>query len=481
MSFTDSLFRNSFWSYDTHEVVLRRLSDIYTPSTDTPPPPVQRQSRFSISSDEDHPTSSGSDNAVTSPLSQGLQWMAHLDKALPPIPRAYTLARQQRRHVSVRSSGSNAIDEISWPLPPGAKPPPPPPPKAPVYTADKMSRVRVWLFVSTICMAQLCARGFMISATSFHNRLIRALEAGIGQTLAILREIGVSFGVNNTSDLIWVLAGYSLAIGTFILIAGRLGDTYGYKRLFLAGFVWSAVWSAVSGSAIHSTHTLFIVSRVFHGLGAALSLPNGLALLGVTYPPGKQKAMVFTLVATTAPIGIIVGAVSASLFALAWWPLTYWTFALALLIIPGVGYFVIPTAAQKNETPKDLRAAISELDIPGAITGVSALVLISFAWNQAPLVGWEEPYLWITLIVGILLAILFVLIENYYAPKPLIPFFALSSDVSFILVAGACGWSCFGIWVSYTWQFVENIRGVSPLLVCREPNYGEQLLISAHI
>ncbi|KAI2621906.1 MFS general substrate transporter [Hypomontagnella submonticulosa] len=309
-----------------------------------------------------------------------------------------------------------------------------------------MSRVRVWLFVSTICMAQLCA------------------QAGIGQTLAILREIGVSFGVNNTSDLIWVLAGYSLAIGTFILIAGRLGDTYGYKRLFLAGFVWSAVWSAVSGSAIHSTHTLFIVSRVFHGLGAALSLPNGLALLGVTYPPGKQKAMVFTLVATTAPIGIIVGAVSASLFALAWWPLTYWTFALALLIIPGVGYFVIPTAAQKNETPKDLRAAISELDIPGAITGVSALVLISFAWNQAPLVGWEEPYLWITLIVGILLAILFVLIENYYAPKPLIPFFALSSDVSFILVAGACGWSCFGIWVSYTWQFVENIRGVSPLL-----------------
>lgn len=290
-------------------------------------------------------------------------------------------------------------------------------------------------------------------------------EAGIGQTLAILREIGTSFNISNTSDLIWVLAGYSLAIGTFILIAGRLGDTYGYKRIFLIGFVWSSIFSTISGVAVYSTHALFVTTRVFHGLGAALSLPNGLALLAVTYPPGKKKAMVFTLVATMAPIGIIVGAVSASLFALAWWPITYWTFAATLVVIAAIGHFVIPNSIQKTEVPANFRAAVSELDIPGAITGVTALVLISFAWNQAPIVGWQEPYLWIALIVGVLLATLFVLIEKYYAPKPLIPFYALSSDVTFILVVGACGWSCFGIWASYTWQFVENIRGVPPLLV----------------
>ncbi|KAI8959358.1 MFS general substrate transporter [Daldinia sp. FL1419] len=309
-----------------------------------------------------------------------------------------------------------------------------------------MSRIRVGLFISTICTAQLCA------------------QAGIGQTLAILREIGASFGIASTSDLIWVLAGYSLAIGTFILIAGRLGDTYGYKRVFLVGFVWSAVWSTVSGSAIYSTHVLFMISRVFHGLGAALSLPNGLALLGVAYPPGKQKAMVFTLVATMAPVGIIIGAASASLFALVWWPLTYWVFAVTLISIAAVGHFTIPEPPPRGEIPANLRAAMCDLDIPGAIAGVSALVLISFAWNQAPLVGWREPYLWIALIVGVLLAILFVLIEIYYAPKPLIPFYALSSDVPFILVAGACGWSCFGIWASYTWQFVENVREIPPLL-----------------
>ncbi|OTB09454.1 hypothetical protein M426DRAFT_70715 [Hypoxylon sp. CI-4A] len=309
-----------------------------------------------------------------------------------------------------------------------------------------MTKFQTGLFVSTICMAQLCA------------------QAGIGQTLAILREIGASFEISNISNLIWVLAGYSLAIGTFILIAGRLGDIYGHKQIFIAGFIWSAIWSAISGAAIFSTEALFIVSRVFHGLGAALSLPNGIALLGITYPPGKQKAMVFTLVATMAPIGIIVGAASASLFTLAWWPLTYWTFAATLLIIAGIGCFAIPKFPHKSEAPKNLRAAMTELDIPGAITGVSALVLISFAWNQAPVVGWQEPYLLVALITGSLLAGIFVLIEHYYAPKPLIPFHALSSDVPLILFAGACGWSCFGIWASYTWQFVENIRGVSPLL-----------------
>ncbi|KAI1458794.1 MFS general substrate transporter [Annulohypoxylon moriforme] len=309
-----------------------------------------------------------------------------------------------------------------------------------------MSRFQMCLFVITIGMAQLCA------------------QIGIGQTLAISREIEASFGRASTRNMIWDLTGYNLAVGTFVLIAGRLGDVYGHKRMFLVGFVWSAVWSTVSGTAVYSNYALFVASRVFHGLGAALSPPNGLALLGVAYPPGKQKAMAFTFVATMAPVGIIAGAASASLFALAWWPLAYWTFAGILLAIVGVGYFTIPKTSQKNETPGNISAVITELDIPGAITGVSALVLISFAWNQAPLTGWQEPYLWVALILGALLATLFVLIEKYYAPKPLIPFYALSSDVSLILIAGACGWSCFGVWAFYTWQFVVNIRGISSLL-----------------
>lgn len=268
----------------------------------------------------------------------------------------------------------------------------------------------------------------------------------------------------NTRNLTWVLAGYGLAFGSFTLIAGRLGDIYGHKKVFLAGFVWSAIWSAISGAAFYSTYALFVFSRVFHGLGVAASVPNGLALIGIACPPGKQKAMAFTFIAMMGPVGIIFGSVSASLLASAWWPVTYWASTGMLLTIAGLGHLIIPKSTQEDKMSNTITAFMTELDLPGAITGTSALVLISFAWNQAPFVGWKEPYLWIALILGSILAVLFGLIESYYAPKPLIPAYVLKLEVCLILFAGACGWSCFGIWAFYTWQFVENIRGASPLL-----------------
>jgi hypothetical protein len=73
--------------------------------------------------------------------------------------------------------------------------------------------------VLMVCMAQLMT------------------QAGLGQAIASLRIIGASFGVDNDpAQLSWFPAAYSLTVGTFILIAGRLGDLYGHKRLFVAGF-----------------------------------------------------------------------------------------------------------------------------------------------------------------------------------------------------------------------------------------------------
>ncbi len=54
-------------------------------------------------------------------------------------------------------------------------------------------------------------------------------------------------------------------------------------------------------------------------------------------------------------------------------------------------------------------------------------------------------------------------IELRVATSPLIPFDALSTDVAFVLGCVACGWSCFGIWVYYLWQFYGQLRGASPL------------------
>lgn len=302
------------------------------------------------------------------------------------------------------------------------------------------------LFVGVICCAQLTT------------------QVGLGQCLGILHIIGNSYRLTNPGELSWLIAAYSLTVGTFILMAGRLGDVYGYKRMLLIGFSWFSLWSMIAGLAVYSNHVLFNFARVFQGIGPAIILPNGLAILGASYAPGRRKSMVFSIFAATAPGGAVLGSVFAALFNMLWWPWAFWSFSIALACITVVGSYAIPDPPPKASKPTSLHETIAELDLLGGTCGVSALVLINFAWNQAGVVGWSKPYVYVCLILGALIIPLFFYVEIRLATSPLIPFHALSSDVAFVLGCVACGWSCFGIWVFYNWQFFEVVRGASPLL-----------------
>jgi MFS family permease len=109
-------------------------------------------------------------------------------------------------------------------------------------------------------------------------------------------------------------------VGTFILFTGRVGDLFGWKRLFVIGFAWFALWTLVCGVAYYSNHVLFVFARVLQGIGPAIVLPNGLALLGALYQSGPRKNMAFAVFGACAPTGYVTGAVFAGIFNLAWWP-----------------------------------------------------------------------------------------------------------------------------------------------------------------
>jgi MFS family permease len=140
--------------------------------------------------------------------------------------------------------------------------------------AEQLPLRREILFVATVVLAQFTT------------------QVGLGQALAILHVIGRSFNITNEAELPWLIAGYSLTVGSFILISGRLGDIFGWKRMFIIGFAWFALWSMVSGLAVYSNKVLFIFARVLAGIGPAITLPNGLALLGASYDAGPRKDMV---------------------------------------------------------------------------------------------------------------------------------------------------------------------------------------------
>nr|POF04568.1 efflux pump terg [Quercus suber] len=316
------------------------------------------------------------------------------------------------------------------------------------YSAENLSGIRQFFFVGTVCTAM------------FTN------QVGTGNTLGIVGIIGESFNLQSEGELSWLVAGYALTVGTFVLLGGRLGDMYGYKRLFMIGMGWYALWSLVAGLSVYSNHVLFIFARVFQGLGPAMTLPNGLALLGTAYRPGPRKNMAFAWFGGSAPFGSIGGFTMGGLFALAWWPWVYWSQAIALVCLGLLASWAIPDQPLAEEVQVSTGVdKVKNLDLPGGTLGVSALVLINFAWNQAVVVGWQQAYVYVTLIIGMILLGAFIFYEARISTNPLLPFAAFNGDIAFVFACTAAGWGCFGIWVFYAAQLVLNFRGVTPILL----------------
>ena len=151
-----------------------------------------------------------------------------------------------------------------------------------------------------------------------------------------------------------------------------------------------------------------------------------------------------------APFGAIAGFLSRGLLALDWWPWIYWSPAIALASVATFAAWSIPPLSVQPKPNRSIRETLEALDVLGGIIGVTGLVLFNFAWNQAVVVGWQEPYVYVCLILGILFGAAFFLIEVSWAKSPIVPLAAFNSDIAFVFACTATGWACFGIWVSFT-------------------------------
>ncbi|RMY51076.1 hypothetical protein D0863_14694 [Hortaea werneckii] len=310
--------------------------------------------------------------------------------------------------------------------------------------AATFSAIHEIAFIFMICMAQFLAL------------------AGLAQSIAPLGIIGRGFGVRDEGELSWYPAAFSLTVGTFILPAGRLGDMYGHRNLYVVGFAWYAVWSVIAGVAVYSGDILFSIARAFQGIGCSLLVPNALAIVGRTYGASPKKNMIFALFGAAAPTGWVVGAVFSSIFAqLAWWPWGYWVLAFVCVGMIPLAYLIIP-ADEKHPV------SIRDFDFLGCVTGVSGLILFNFAWNQAAVVGWPTVYTYVLLIVGLLLLAAFAIVETRFSEHPLVPLNGFKGEAALALSVIAAGWGSFGIWVFYLWRFIENVRGYSALAACAQ-------------
>ena len=228
-------------------------------------------------------------------------------------------------------------------------------------------------------------------------------------------------------DALWVINAYALVLSVLVITAGRLGDLFGQRRLFNIGIVIFTVASAACGLA--PSPGWLIAFRAVQGLGAAVLMPQTLAILTMVFPAERRGAAfgVWGAVAGVATIaGPTLGGLLVTVFDWRWifyvnLPIGVVVLALSAVIVP------------------DLRTGRRHrLDIPGVILASLALVAICYGLVEGQRYSWGtiSGFLSIPLILaagGALLAVFLFVQARTQDREPLVPF-ALFKDRNFTLI-----------------------------------------------
>lgn len=238
---------------------------------------------------------------------------------------------------------------------------------------------------------------------------------------------------------------------------------YGNKLLVLIGFSWACLGSLLCGLSSYSPSDIcFDVFRAFQGLGFSIALPNAAAVLARSSVDGQWRRVIyFTIFAASAPNGFLIGAVFASL--IAQFHPEHWEFSfyLATVCLFGLTLLAWATVPSDEYLTRFYREAEEErtggkapphekpgFDWLGTLFALTGLILVNFAWNQAGVVGWSEPYNGVLLGVGLICIGIFLYVERKVA-YPLIPVDIWTPQNSVVIGCIALGWSSFGIWNFY--------------------------------
>lgn len=306
----------------------------------------------------------------------------------------------------------------------------------PSPTPEEISPIREATFVFLCCSAQLLT------------------QATLAQTVITNRILAETFDVlDKPGEQSWFAAAFSLTVGTFILISGRLGDLYGYKTIYCVAFVILSIGSLISGLTVYAKSSIFFdVMRGVQGLGLSFAFPNAVALISHYFPMGMKRIIYMCLFAAVAPGGFVIGSLFTTTISVkGWWPWCFYVLSIVSLAHTIIGYYAIPSNIGNHNSYKN-KEDKPTFDYLGSITGVVGLILINFAFNQGPNVGWDKVYVYVLLIVGFLFIAAFFVVERK-VKHPLVPKEVLTPETGFVLGVIGAGWSSFGIWLFYLARF----------------------------
>jgi EmrB/QacA subfamily drug resistance transporter len=267
-----------------------------------------------------------------------------------------------------------------------------------------------------------------------------------------LPSIGRDFH-GGVGTLQWVVTGYTLTLAAFLLLGGALGDHYGRRRIFSIGVAWFAVASALCGIA--PTSGFLIAARLLQGIGGALLAPGSLAILQTSFRSDDRARAI----GAWSGLGGVAGAagplVGGYLLAIGSWR---WVFFINLPVAAAV---LVITARHVPESRDP--SATGRVDTVGATLAVVFLGALTYGLIEAPTRGWSSPAVVACLVVAVVSAPAFLVVEHRRA-HPMLPLglfrarqFSGANGVTFA-VYGALGGALFLLPVE-----LQIVKGYSPL------------------
>jgi EmrB/QacA subfamily drug resistance transporter len=266
---------------------------------------------------------------------------------------------------------------------------------------------------------------------------------------SIRRDLGFS-----QQSLQWVLSGYVLTYGGFLLLGGRAADLLGRRRLLVAGTTLFAVCSLTGGLATNAD--MLIGARVAQGVGAAMMAPAGLSILTTTFTEGSDRTKALgvwgAISGLAAATGVFLGGVLSE--GPGWRWVLFVNIPVCVLVV---------AAAFRLVSSERRRARLTNLDVLGAILVTGGMLLLVYALVKAPEAGWGTAHTIGELATAGILLAAFVLNERRNR-NPLFPFSIFR--IKGLAAADATQLIAFAGFISmffFLTLYMQNVLGYSPI------------------
>jgi len=259
-------------------------------------------------------------------------------------------------------------------------------------------------------------------------------------------------------DILWVINAYALVLAVLLITCGRLGDLLGQRTVFFAGIAVFTLASAACGVAPSPGY--LIAFRAVQGVGAAMLMPQTLAILTMVFPPERRGAA-FGVWGAVAGVATIAGPTLGGLLVTAFdWRYIFFINVPIGIVVLVLTVFLVP----------DLRTGRKHsFDVSGVVVASLALLAICYALVDGQKYNWGTitSFISIPLLLGVGVVLLgaFLLIQSRrQGGEPLVPF-SLFKDRNYALmnlVAGFIAIGMLGIFLPFS-IYLQSVLGFSAL------------------